>query len=75
MPHYIYGIDLNECRTKAEILDWIFHISSGKTWADAETVKNLFNISQRLSFSSTSALRTPANGSTNTLSWAVVLNA
>jgi len=37
---FIYEIDLERCRTSAEVLDWIFQVQ-GKTWATAEIVNNL----------------------------------
>lgn len=37
---FIYEIDLDRCRTSAEVLDWIFQVQ-GKTWATAEIVKYL----------------------------------
>lgn len=39
---FIYEIDLERCRTSAEVLDWIFQIH-GKTWATAEVLKNLLD--------------------------------
>lgn len=37
---YIYDVDLDRCRTSAEVLDWIFQITA-KTWASPEIVKDL----------------------------------
>ncbi len=38
----IYDVDLERCRTSAEVLDWIFQIH-GKTWATAEILKDLLD--------------------------------
>lgn len=35
-----YEIDLNECNTSAEILDWIFQVA-GKSWATDKTIADL----------------------------------
>jgi hypothetical protein len=35
-----YGIDLDECGTSAQVLDWIFQVF-GKQWADPFTVASL----------------------------------
>jgi hypothetical protein len=35
-----YQVDLDRCRTSAEVLDWIAQISH-KSWGDPETVGNL----------------------------------
>ena len=37
---FIYEVDLELCRTSAEMLDWIFQVSK-KTWATADIVKDL----------------------------------
>ena len=37
---FSYWIDLDCCRTSAEVLDWIIQISK-KTWADDECLANL----------------------------------
>lgn len=39
---FIYEVDLERCRTSAEMLDWIFQVNK-KTWATAEIVKNLLD--------------------------------
>ena len=39
---FIYEVDLELCRTSAEMLDWIFQVQ-GKTWATAEIVKDLLD--------------------------------
>lgn len=38
--HYRYEVDLDRCRTSAEVLDWICQIA-GKTWADDATIAGL----------------------------------
>ena len=35
-----YEVDLTECNSAAEILDWIFQVA-GKSWADNRTVTTL----------------------------------
>lgn len=37
---YRYEVDLEDCTTSAEVLDWIFQIA-GKTWADDATIAGL----------------------------------
>ena len=37
---WVYSVDLERCRTSAEVLDWIFQVST-KTWAPPEVVGEL----------------------------------
>ena len=39
---HFYYVDLERCRTSAELLDWIFQINQ-KTWATPEIVKDLLD--------------------------------
>ena len=39
---YLYEIDLDRCRTSAEVLDWIMQVNA-KTWATAGIMKDLLD--------------------------------
>jgi hypothetical protein len=38
--HWLYYVDLERCRTSAEVLDWLCQVSQ-KTWATSEDVGDL----------------------------------
>jgi hypothetical protein len=42
-----YEVALLECRTSAELLDWIFQVQQ-KPWADAETIQEFLRALQEL---------------------------
>jgi hypothetical protein len=37
---WLYDVDLERCRTSAEVLDWIFQVAA-KTWADDRMIAGL----------------------------------
>src|SRR5262249_11814634 len=44
---YVYEVDLEQCTTSAEMLDWIFQVAK-KTWARGEVVRDLVKILNKL---------------------------
>ena len=50
MPNYIYDIDLDRCKTNAQILHWIMHIVVGKNWATPELTKDLILMFEKVAY-------------------------
>ena len=48
LDRHWYEIDLEECTTPAELLDWLFQMQ-GKAWCTAEALYDLFEIFEEVS--------------------------
>ncbi len=45
--HWIYEVDLERCRTSAEVLDWIFQVA-GKTWCTDKILGGLIHMLDKI---------------------------